>query len=447
MHRKSSNSSTRRHFLKSAAALSAFPYIIPSSVLGMNGLTAPSNRVNIGFIGVGGQGSGHLNNTYQDTIQTIAVCDVDTDRRENARSRIDKIYSEKKTDGSYRGCHAYEDFREVLAREDIDAVLIAAPDHWHAALSIAAMRAGKDVYCEKPHSHIIADGRLSCETARRYGRVFQTGSQERSGTGRIGCELVRNGFVGKVHTIRTWLPTNNHEGGPKNVTAQPIPAGLNYDMWLGPVPWAPYHPDRCHRNFRWHTDYSDGEITDRGAHVNDLAMWGNGTDRTGPVEIEATGTIPPDGLYNTPVKFHIEYLFANGVKMICTSGDAREEGMAGERGIKFEGDDGWLFIEVHGGTLTAKNPAILKENIPANGIRLHRSPGTHFADWLASIKTRTETVAPAEAGHRTSSLCHLGLIAIQTGKKLQWDPDKERFINDISANNFVSRPMRIPWQV
>jgi len=233
---ESNLSFSRRQFLQGAAALTALPYIIPSSAIGANGQTSPNNRINMGFIGVGGQGSGHLKNTYQDTIQTLAVCDVDTDRRENARSHVEKIYSEKKTDGNYRGCQSYENFHDILDRKDIDAVLIAAPDHWHAALSIAAMRAGKDVYCEKPHSHIIADGRLSCETARQYGRVFQTGSQERSGTGRIGCELVRNGFIGNVHTIRTWLPTKDHEGGPKNISPQPIPSGLNYDMWLGPAP-------------------------------------------------------------------------------------------------------------------------------------------------------------------------------------------------------------------
>ncbi|MDD4871625.1 MAG: gfo/Idh/MocA family oxidoreductase, partial [Kiritimatiellae bacterium] len=277
--------------------------------------------------------------------------------------------------------------------------------------------------------------------------VFQTGSQERSGTGRIGCELVRNGFIGKVHTIRTWLPTNNHEGGPKNAIPEPIPEGFNYDMWLGPAPWAPYHSARCHRNFRWHTDYSDGEITDRGAHVNDLAMWGNGTDRTGPIEIEASGEIPPDGLSNTPVKFNINYQFANGVRMICTSDDARDEGMAGQRGIKFEGNKGWLFIEVHGGTLTASNPSILRESIPADGIHLHKSVGTHFGDWLNSIRTRTETVAHAEAGHRTSSLCHLALIAILLGRKLKWDPDREIFLNDYSANQMVSRPSRSPWKI
>lgn len=438
---------TRRQFLKNTAALTAFPYIIASSSRGADGQTAPSNRINLGFIGVGGQGSGHLNNTHRDDIQTMAVCDVDANHRESAKNRINQIYSEKKTSGAYKGCDAYGDFRELLARDDIDAVLIAAPDHWHALISILAMKAGKDVYCEKPQSHIISDGRAVCETAARHGRVFQTGSQERSGQARYGCELVRNGLIGKVHTIRTWLPTNNHEGGPRSVLSEPIPDGFNYDMWLGPAPWAPYHSARCHRNFRWHTDYSDGELTDRGAHVNDLAMWGNGTDRTGPVEIDAHGEFPTDGLYNTPVKFHINYKFANGVNMICTSGDARNEGMAGERGIKFEGNDGWLFIEIHGGTLTASNPAILKAVIPANGIHLHRTVGTHFGDWLASIHSRTEPVAPVEAGHRTSSLCHLGLISMTLGRKLKWDPVRERFANDSSADDMAARAARAPWQI
>jgi predicted dehydrogenase len=438
---------TRRHFLRNTAASVAFPYIIMSSAMGADGQTAPSNRLNIGFIGVGGQGGGHLNNTHRDDMQTIAVCDVDATRMERARKRVNDIYAEKKTSGTYKGCDAYRDFRELLAREDIDAVLIASPDHWHALLSIAAMKSGKDVYCEKPHSHSIVEGRAVCETARRYGRVFQTGSQERSGGARLGCELVRNGYLGRIHTIRTWLPTRNHEGGPKGEAAQPIPPELDYDTWLGPAPWAPYHIKRCHANFRWNMDYSDGELTDRGAHVNDIAMWGNGTDRTGPIEIKATGEIPADGLYNTPIRFHIEYLFANGVRMICTSEDATTDGMASERGIKFEGSDGWLFIAIHGAAMTASNPDIVRTTIGPDEMHLHRSIGGHFSDWLNSIRTRTETVAPAEAGHRTSSLCHLGLIGILTGRKLAWDPDRECFPKDPHANSMLTRPMRSPWHL
>jgi len=310
------------------------------------------------------------------------------------------------------------------------------------------------VYCEKPHSVAIGEGRAACEAANRYGRVFQTGSQERSGRGRFGCECVLNGRVGKVHTIRTYLPCagklpENWKYVPPSPAygyqPQPVPEGFDYEMWLGPAPWVPYNSGRIHFSFRWVIDYSDGELTDRGAHVNDLAMWGNGTDRTGPIEVDGRGVFKT-GIHNVPYRYHIEYLFRNGVKMICTSYDARLDGMPADRGIKFEGSDGWLFIAVHGGALTASNPDILKQPIGAHEIRLHASPG-HHEDWIQAIRTRGDTVAPCEAGHRTSSLCHLGLISMMLGRKLKWDPDREIFPDDPEATRMVLRPMRAPWHI
>jgi predicted dehydrogenase len=442
----------RRSFLKGVGAVA--PCVITSTALGAKGIAPASERITLGFVGVGGQGSGHVGISGRGDIQTLAICDVDQARRERNVQRVEQLYAERKSSGQYKGCQSYGDFRDLVTRDDIDAVLVATPDHWHALVSIAAMKNGKDVYCEKPHSLTIGEGRAVCEAAKRYGRVFQTGSQERSGRGRFGCECVLSGRIGKVHTIRTYLPcggklpekwTYSPPSPAYGYRPEPVPPGLDYDLWLGPAPWTPYNGGRVHGNFRWVIDYSDGELTDRGAHVNDLAMWGNGTDRSGPVEIDARGVFNK-GAHNVPVQFHIEYLFRNGVRMICTSYDARQDGLPADRGIKFEGSDGWLWITVHGGQLTAGKPEILKQPLGPNDVHLHASPG-HHEDWFRAIRTRGETVAHSEAGHRTSSLCHLGLISMMLGRKLKWDPDKEIFPDDAEATRMVLRPMRAPWHV
>jgi predicted dehydrogenase len=445
----------RRGFLKAVAASAAAPYVITSAALGAAGVAPASERLTMGFVGQGGQGSGHLGISGRGDIQTLAVCDVDGAHRETARSRVDQMYEKRKAGGEYKGCAAYVDFRELVARDDIDAVLIATPDHWHALVSIAALKAGKDVYCEKPHALTIGEGRAVCDAARRYGRVFQTGSQERSGRGRYGCELVLNGRIGKVHTIRTFLPCGGklpadwHYEAPSwayGYKSEKPPENFDYERWLGPAPWAPYHPGRCHFNFRWVMDYADGELTDRGAHVNDLAMWGNGASRTGPIEIDAKGVFKK-GLHNVPDKFHVEFKFANGVTMITTSYDARQDypGLT-ERGIRFEGSDGWLWIGIHGGILMASNPDILKSPIRPEELHLHASPG-HHDDWLNAIRTRGTTVAPCEEGHRTASHLNLALISMILGRKIQWDPEKEIAPNDPEATRMVLRPMRSPWHI
>ncbi len=444
---------TRRSFLTGAAAAAAAPYVVTSTALGAPGVDPASERITMGFIGVGGQGGGHVGMSGRGDIQTLAVCDVDRRRREAQRDRVEKMYATRKASGQYKGCAAYNDFRELVARDDVDAVLVATPDHWHALTSIAAMKSGKDVYCEKPHSLTIGEGRAVCEAAARYGRVFQTGSQERSGRGRHGCELVLNGRIGKVHTIRTYLPCggklpDDYEPEPPppafGYPAEQPPEGFDHELWLGPAPWTPYNSRRCHFNFRWVLDYSDGELTDRGAHVNDLAMWGNGTSHTGPVEIDARGQFGR-GMHNVPVRFHIEYKFANGVTMITTSHNGSEDDPAlGGRGIKFEGTDGWLWIEIHGAALRASDPDILRSPILPGEKHLHRSPG-HHEDWIRAIRTRGPTVAPCEAGHRTSSLLHLGLNSMILGRKFKWDPDREIAPDDAEATRMVLRPMRSPW--
>ncbi len=429
---------SRRGFLKAAAA-AAVPSILPSSVLGLGGATAPSNRITIGMIGVGGQGGGHLGAFLGNgELQVLSICDVDRGHRDHAKSRVEENYAKKVASGTYKGCDTYNDFRELLARPDIDAVLIATPENWHSLVTIAAAKAGKDIYCEKPFAPTIAEGRAAVETVKRYGRILQVGSQERSrATCRYACELVRNGRLGKMKEIHVNLPTDHRMTGIQQ--AEPIPDGFDYDLWLGPAPWAPYTRERCHGTFRWIQDYSDGELTDRGAHVGDLAQWGNGSDRTGPTEIEGKGVFPREGLWNTAVDFDIHCKYANGVDMFIRSVEPR--------GVKFVGENGWVFIHIHGGHLEASSKGLLKQPILPNDLHLYDDTNNHHKNWFDCIRTRKEPIAPAECGHRTSSLCHLGNIAMLLGRKLNWDPVKEQFANDEEANRLISRTMRAPWKL
>jgi predicted dehydrogenase len=431
---------TRRTFLKAAAFGAAAPYIVSGTVLGAGERPAPSNRITIGNIGVGGRGNSHIGSLLEEKdAQILAVCDVEKSHREGTKGRVEQRYGRDQP-GGYAGCASFNDFREVLARPDIDGVVIGAPDHWHALMSVMAAEAGKDIYCEKPMCAVIGDGRAAANAVKRYGRVFQTGSQERSGGGRFACELVRNGYLGKIHTIRTFLPMEPHCLAPQgDASPQPVPEGFDYDLWLGPTPYEPYTAKRCHFNFRWITDYSDGELTDRGAHVNDIALWGAGPLLVGPVDIEATnGKFRQDTLWDVPIQFHLEYTYANGMKIICESD--------GQRGIKFEGDKGWVFVAIHGGMLTAEPASLLKTVLAPGDITLPRTRG-HMRNWLDCIKTRELCVAPAEDGHRTASFCHLGLMALWAGRKLKWDLEKEQFIGDRDANAYVTRPMRAPWHL
>jgi predicted dehydrogenase len=431
---------SRRVFLRGAAAVGA-PYVLTSSALGGGGRAAASDRIVMGFVGVGGQGSGHLNGlSGRGDVQIAAVCDVDAGHRQRGKSYVAERYAR---DGrGAKGVEAYNDFRDLVARDDIDAVLVATPDHWHALVSIAAAKAGKDIYCEKPMAASIGEGRAAVRAVRRYGRVFQTGSQERSGRARVACELVRNGRIGRLHTIRTYLPTDRRQTG--HHAPQPVPAGFDYDLWLGPAPWAPYTPARCHFNFRWIRDYSPGELTDRGAHVNDIALWGAEPLLTGPMEIQGTGVFPKDGLWNTAIDYHIEYRYASGLRIITDS--RNPDGSAPPRGIRFEGTRGWIFVHIHGAQLEAEPESVLREQIGEHEIHLHRSPG-HHEDWLRAIRSRGPTVAPADQGHRTAAFCHLGHIAIQLRRKLVWDIRQEQFLGDDEANRMVQPFMREPWRI
>lgn len=425
---------TRRNFLKrasSAFGAVTFPYIVPLSAFGKAGSVAPSNRITIGFIGVGGHGRAvNLKNFLGNAdAQAVAVCDVDTNNRNIARDMVNKKYGNK-------DCATYNDFQKIIERDDIDAVMISTPDHWHVPISIAAAKAGKDVECEKP-TLTVEEGRILCETMKRYNRVFQWSTEDRSvDVYHRMCELVRNGRIGKVHTIRVELPSGPNT--PGNPIPMPVPKGFDYEMWLGPAPYAPYTKDRIHWNFRWILDYSGGQLTDWGAHLLDGAQWGNDTEYTGPVEVEGKGFFCSEGLYDTAKEYRIEYKYADGVRLIVTSGTPS---------LRFEGTEGLIGNVGWRGKLQAEPKNILDSVIGPNEIHLYTCRAGEQRNFLDCVKSRKDCYFPPEIGHRCFTIAHIGNISMLLGRKLKWDPDKERFINDEQANRMLSRSMRSPWRL
>ena len=429
---------TRRRFLQTAAVTAVTtPYVLPRLSLGevANERPAASNRITMALIGCGGMGNANLYEFLRKAeVQVVAVCDPDRSRRERARLAVDEFYSAASRSARYTGCDSYNDFRDVLARGDVDAVIQAAPDHWHAPIVVAAARAGKDIYGEKPLTAWLGQGCAMCEAVRRYGRVFQTGSQQRSdGRFRFACELVRNGRIGKVHTVLVGLPPGAATGNHPPI---PPPEGLDYDLWLGPAPWAPYCEYRTHYNFRYILDYSGGKFCDWGAHHIDIAQWGLGMSDSGPVEIEGVGEYPSDGLWNTAVNYRFTATYANGVRLIV--------GNDFELGVKFEGDAGWVFVTR--GRIDAEPKALLTSKIGPDEIHLHPS-GDHRQNFLDCVRSRRETAAPIEHAHRTITIAHLANIAMCLGRRIRWDPARERIVNDSEAERMTVRAMREPWRL
>jgi predicted dehydrogenase len=430
---------TRREFLKGAGAVAlAAPTLIGGSALGLEGRPPPSGRITMASIGLGGEGLGNNTRAFlgQSDAQVLAVCDVDSAHLAEGKKVVETHYAGAMKSGEYKGCDAYTDFREVLARRDIDAVMISTPDHWHVPISVLAIKAGKDVQCEKP-TLTVADGRALADTVRRYGAVFQMSTEDRA----MGChhrmaELVRNQRIGKLQRIRVTLPAG--PGTPGDATPQPVPKGFDYDLWLGPAPWAPYCPARIHWNFRWITDYSGGMLTDWGAHLIDTAQWANDTERTGPIEVEGTGKCHRDGLWNTFYEYHLRYKYASGVEMLVESG-----GVA----LRFEGTDGWVGNNGWGAPVEASSPEILRSVIGPQEVCLFTCPAREHRNFLDCVKSRKAPYFPAEIGHRCCSVMHIGNIAMWTGRKLRWDPQAERFVNDPEADRHVSRSMRSPWHL
>ena len=391
-----------------------------------------NDQINVGAIGVGGSKGMYrqgLNDARaiagSEGVKVVAVCDLDNTHLDEAA-----VW--------FEGCSKHHDYREVLARKDIDAVVIGTPDHWHIPIALAALKAGKDVYCEKPLTLTIDEGKRLTQAMKSSRRIFQVGSQQRSDKRfRMACELVRNGRIGKLKRVNATLggaPT----GGP--FAAKPVPADFDWNFWLGQTPDVPYVTERSHATFRWWLEYSGGMMTDWGAHHNDIAQWGMGTDRSGPVSVQAYGVGPVVGeqCYNVFPKFDVYHTYENGVVLNTRSepDPITKEG----NGVTFEGEGGWIFV--NRGSIKASDPKLLEEPLGSDAIRLYMSTD-HQQNFIDGIRTRKPCICDAEIGHRSASLCHLGNISLRLGgRKLQWDPNKEVFVGDAEANTYLKREPR-----
>ena len=437
----------RRRFLKSSALSAgalAVPAIVPSRVLGKN---APSNLLQIGCIGTGRMGHGDMTACLSQGLESsaqarvVAVCDLDRMRAEHARQEVNGFYQKKLSDQPSPDVAVYEDYRELLARDDIDGVTVSTTDHWHALVAVAAANAGKDIYLQKPLTYSIGEGQKLVAAVRRNNVVLQTGSQQRSdATFRRACQLVRNGRLGKLHTIRVTLPTDSGIGDP---TTMKVPANLNYEMWMGPTEPMPYSQDRVHPQAGFGRpgwlqieSYCRGMITGWGAHMFDTAQWGHGSDDTGPIEMEATGEFPDRGLFNVHTSFHAEGRYADGVRLIATSGSPA--------GVRFEGEAGWIDV---GRSHFKAEPGDLADQPIGKGEQQLYESNNHMLNFLECMRSRTDPICPVEVGHRSNSICVITHIAMKLGRKLRWDPLAEKFRGDISANALLDYEHRAPWKV
>ena len=442
----------RRNFIKLTSTIGAgviaAPTIISACARGKNGHVAPSDRINLMFIGSGNQGMNDLKSFITDKrVQITGICDVNKQStgywngkiggREIGINLVNSYYSEL-LGKNYTGCKSFEDFREVIARSDVDAVEVVIPDHWHSIPVLMAARAGKDIYCQKPLALTIPEGRAMANAVKKYGTVFQTGSQQRSDENfRRVCELVRNGRIGKLLTVECGLPSGTPDYGKTGNLTQtiPVPQGFDYNTWLGPAPDAPYCPARTHVNFRWVLDYSGGQVTDWGGHHPDIAQWGMDTEHTGPVKIQnarAEWAVHP--IWNTATEYYFECLYGNGVKLIISN---KLQG-----GVTFHGSEGWAHANRGNHQVF---PESLKDSvISPSEIHLYQSDN-HFRNFIDCVYSRKETIAPAEIGHRSITMSHLGNIAMKLQQDLDWDPVAEQFLNNEKANSMLHRKMREPW--
>jgi len=432
----------RRQFLHRAAASAAiaFPAIVPASALGRAGRVAPSERVVLGSIGVGTMGFGDMHAFLGiPDVQVVAACDVKRPMRERAKQAVDAHYGNA-------DCTTYLDFRELLDRGDLDAVCIATLDSWHVVHALAAVRAGKDVYVEKPLGMSIQEIKTLRAAVQRYGRVFQFGTQQRSSQEfRHACEIARNGRLGKLHTIQVGVHAGAAErSGLKTYAAEPVPDGLDYERWLGPAPWAPYTTARLTYPHWFHiSDYSLGYVSGWGIHHIDIAQWGNGTELTGPVEVEGSAQFPSDdALCDNPLSWNTRMKYANGVELAFT-GDG--PGFTGVRhGVTFAGPDGWVWV--NRGAIDAEPKSLLEEPFGADEIRLPVS-SSHQGNFIDCVRTRQATICNIDVAVRSDTVCQLAWCAFQLRRKLRWDPDNEVFVNDPDANQRLTRPLREPWRL
>ncbi len=436
----------RRSFLKNGVSVTAgfmgFPYIIRASALGKNGTTSPGNRLTMAQIGCGSMGGSNLNAflNMKSEVQVVAVCDLDVNHAKEKKRAVDQAYGNN-------DCRVYHDYRELLERESLDCVSHALPDHWHAAVTIACARHGIDMYGEKPFARSIGEGRAMCEAIKRYGLIWQTGSWQRSVQDfRHAAELVRNGRIGKVDYVEVGLPDGGI--GPAPAIAK-APGHINWEMWLGSAPWRPYQHFNGksggegrgpHWDWRWIMDYSGGQLTDWAGHHVDIAHWGLDLEHTGPVEIEGQGQYPEQGIYDVPYAYNFLCTYANGIKIRVANRSQLPHG----QGPCWYGDRGW--IHVNRGGLWASDPAILRETVGPNETKLYQSH-SHHVNFVDCVRSRKETIAPAEVAHRSISVGLLGEIAMLTGQKLKWDPQQETFIGNDSAGRYLMRPYRSPWHL
>lgn len=457
-------STTRRGFLRrasNAAGALCATSIVPASALGAN---SPGHRIQVGLIGCGFQSARIVPSFLaHEDVQMVAVCDVNRSGagyyypelvlgRETSQRWVNEHYAQKSSSGKFHGCDAYADYRELLARPDVDAVAIVLPDHWHALVAIEAMQAGKDVYCEKPLGLTLHEGQQMVKATRHYNRVFQTGAQMRSSPAiRHACELVRNGRLGNIQKVRTWVVPNTFPGPGPGWQPMPVPDGFDYEFWLGPAPLAPYHAERCFYRWRFNLDYCQGQCSNFGAHTNDIAQWALGMDGTTPIDYEDIGSEWPakGGLFTTATKTAFRARYATGIELICETGKSA--------GAKFEGSEGTLEITL-GGQLTT-SPANLKDSvIGASEVHLPRSNPSrekhlrkdvdedHVRNFLDAVKARKDPIEPVEVGHSTATLCILGNIAQVLKRRFAWDPAAERS-PDEEVNRMLSRAMREPWKL
>ena len=420
---------SRRQFIKTASLATSGPFILPSHIRSAE--TKPNDRIVLGSIGVGTQGRGLLGGFLgKKEVQTVAVCDVDTNRRENAQKMVNDRYAKQTGQESYKGCDAYNDFRELLGRKDLDAVVIATPDHWHALISIAAANAHKDIYCEKPLSESIHEARAMVNAVRHNNRIFQTGSMQRSSREfRKACELVRNGKIGKVQRIEVGV---GGPGVPCDLPGEPEEPGLDWNMWLGPAPMRPYNsilsPRGVHKHFpdwRKYREFGGGMVTDWGAHHFDIAQWGLGMDESGPVEI-----IPAE---NPKATHGVRLLYANGVEVIHVN----------RGGVTFIGSEGKIFVDR--GKFQA-TPETLDQPLGSDAIHLYES-SDHQADWIRSMRSRKPPICDVEVGARTVTVCHLVNLAYYHHQRMKWNPAREEFVDGTGDKSWLDRSYRTPWKL
>jgi len=437
----------RREFLKTAlggaAAVAGFPAIIPSSARGADGIVAPSDKIVMACIGTGSQGGGHVRAFLQQPdVRIAAICDVRESTRNRNRDLVNAAYNDK-------ACATYDDFREVLARRDIDAVMIATPEHWHTLIGIEAARQGKSIYCEKPIGVSVAEAKALRAAVRRYGVVFQEGCQQRSDQGyRHTCELILNGRIGQLQTVMIGSAgAGNYSRIPPQKPESP-PAGFDYDTWLGPAPWKPYTPERVSRTWMFIHDYGLGCLGGAwGIHDVDIAQWVSGNDHTTPVETEGKG-IFFDDIRDTPHTWTVEHKYANGVRVIhmdiTTAKKRADQFNPGSMASVMFGSEGWIYISRQG--MRTKPESLIREIIGPNEKRVIRSTD-HRRNFLNAVKTREQTIANIDSAVHGEMANQQADIAMRLRRKVRWDPVKEEFIGDDQATRMMDRPMRSPWRI